>query len=129
MKVYVCDGCDQGFPLSDLWLVTDYGNHECRYCQQCAEMYKGWQALTVIEDKEDYKSRHKKSPDDTDSLIMLSEVAHKRGFRLAAQGQSLKKYESHEKVVEKAQAVFEISYEAGNEDLSQDFEFAGGMDE
>ena len=49
MKVFACDGCDVTFPLSDLTFFLDYG-HECRYCQPCAEMYKGWQIVTTMEE-------------------------------------------------------------------------------
>ena len=87
-------------------------------------------ALIVIENKEDYKLRHKKSPDDTDSLVIISEVAQRRGFRLAARGQTVKKFEEHEKVVEKASKVFEqIEYAADNEDLTMSFEYAGAEEE
>jgi hypothetical protein len=50
MKTIPCDGCNVLFPLSDLTFFLDYGNHECRYCQPCAEIYKGWQIVTTMEE-------------------------------------------------------------------------------
>ena len=50
MKMIVCDGCEVCLPISDLTFVRDYGGHECRYCQPCAEIYTGWMQLTTLEE-------------------------------------------------------------------------------
>lgn len=45
-----CDGCDLPFAVGELTFLVDYGNHECRYCPPCAEMYESWRTLTTIEE-------------------------------------------------------------------------------
>lgn len=82
--------------------------------------YDDSRRLIVIISKEDYKEKFKKSPDATDTGIILTEVARRKGFRLGARGQSQLKGQKFETLVKKAQAVYEdISYEPESiEDLS-----------
>lgn len=45
-----CDGCDEPFPPSTLFYVTDY-THEVRYCRKCAEVYASWVASVQAEER------------------------------------------------------------------------------
>ena len=80
--------------------------------------YDDSKKLIVIIDKGDYKLKYKKSPDDTDSLIVLVEVARRKGLKLAAIGQSKIKFEDFEKEVSKANEVYAgIDYSPMNENF------------
>ena len=86
--------------------------------------------LITIVSKEDYRAKYKKSPDETDSLVILSEVARRKGFRLAAVGETVKRVEEVSKAHEAVQAIFsQVSYSADNEDFTESFQFAGMEDD
>lgn len=53
-----------------------------------------------------YRAKFGKSPDYADSLVCLSEVARRLGFRLAAVGQTVHKHEDWNERVKKSQAVY-----------------------
>lgn len=63
--------------------------------------------------KEDYKLEFKISPDLTDSGVILSEVARRKGFKLARLGNTKKRSVHWEEVAEQAQKVYqEVQYES-----------------
>lgn len=85
--------------------------------------YDDSKKLIVIIDKKEYKLKYKKSPDDTDSLIILVEVARRKGLKLAAIGQSRVKFEDFEKEVTKANDVYlQIDYSPMNENFEPEHE-------
>lgn len=92
--------------------------------------YDDSKKLTVIVSKEEYRKVYRKSPDDTDSAVILTEVARRKGFKLAAVGETVKRVKQSVKVYEEAQSRFnEVSYSRDNEDLGITFEFAGDYDD
>jgi hypothetical protein len=61
----------------------------------------------VIQSKEDYRSNHGgKSPDRADSLVMLLEVARRKGFQLTAVGQTAVVAEDWNTEVKKSQEIY-----------------------
>ena len=58
-----------------------------------------------LQKKKDYKEMFGKSPDLADSLVMLLEVARRKGFRLAAVGQTVNKMLDWSEMFKSAQAV------------------------
>lgn len=59
-----------------------------------------------LQRKVDYKEKFHHSPDFGDSLVMLTEVARRRGFRLAAVGETVQAASDWTKTVENAQSVY-----------------------
>lgn len=65
----------------------------------------------VIVKKEDYKKVFGKSPDLTDSAVILTEVARRKGFRVSVRGQTAVRAQEISETVQAAQAVYaDIDY-------------------
>jgi len=60
----------------------------------------------TITPKEDYKLEYGKSPDATDSAVILTEVARRKGWRLRALGHTKEQVTKWDEQAEKAQAVY-----------------------
>jgi hypothetical protein len=76
--------------------------------------------LITIVSKEDYRLKYKCSPDKTDTIVILIEVARRKGFKLAVVGETVKRVQEVEKVFEQSQEVFaEINYSQDNEEFQE----------
>lgn len=65
-----------------------------------------------LQGKKEYKEKFGKSPDFADCLVGLSEVARRRGFKLAPVGNTVNRYEDFSQHVRKAQEVYStVNYE------------------
>jgi len=60
----------------------------------------------VIEKKEDYKKRCRKSPDYADCCVMILEVARRLGFRLAPIGETITRQQDWESTVKNTHEVY-----------------------
>lgn len=84
----------------------------------CGIKFDSSRKRTVVQDKHEYRAEHQdRSPDRSDSLVMLPEVARRRGFRLKALGETKKVIEEVAIDVNKAQEVY------NEENLWQEEEF------
>jgi len=62
--------------------------------------------LMVMVSKTDYKKLFGKSPDLSDTVAMLLEVARRKGFRLAPVGKTVNRHDEWNRIVEQTQSVF-----------------------
>lgn len=70
----------------------------------------------VIEKKDDYKKRCRKSPDFADSLVIIIEVARRLGFRLSPLGETANKEVSWKALVSNTQQVYvDVNYSEDEE--------------
>lgn len=80
--------------------------------------------LTIVS-KEDYREKYKKSPDKTDTVVIVTEVARRKGFKLAVRGNTVKQVEKVSKEFEKSQSVYEeVSYSSDNEEVGMEISYA-----
>ncbi len=78
----------------------------------CSILFDDSKRLIVVESKKDFRKRNNdKSPDKSDTVVMILEMARKKGFRLAAQGETVKVSSNFDEFARKAGAVY-ISYAA-----------------
>ena len=75
----------------------------------CTVTFDDRKEKIVLTSKEDYRKKFSKSPDLSDSACMCVEVARKKGFRLAALGETVKIAKSFDKLVAAANGVYENS--------------------
>jgi hypothetical protein len=61
----------------------------------------------VLTAKKDYKAKFNKSPDLADTVAMLIEVARRKGFRIAAIGETAKTIQESSDVFTAQQVMFE----------------------
>lgn len=73
----------------------------------CNRQFDDSRKIIKLQSKKEYKLMFKKSPDFGDCLVMLTEVARRRGFKLAAIGNTVNKHHDWQQEVEKTQAVYE----------------------
>ncbi len=66
--------------------------------------------LLVIQSKEQYREDYKKSCDLSDAAVMLVELARRKGFKIAAIGQTKLREQDWEKENEASQAVYDVQY-------------------
>lgn len=84
--------------------------------EMCTIEYDDSKVLRVIVSKQDYKLKFKKSPDYTDSGVILTEVARRKGFKLAVQGQTKVRYGDFEQDFKRNQEVYEhVDYSPNND--------------
>jgi len=80
----------------------------------CSILFDDSKRLIVVESKKEFRKRNNdKSPDKSDTVAMIIEMARKKGFRLAAQGETQKVSGNFDKFVEDASRVYEnVAYES-----------------
>lgn len=67
----------------------------------------GARKLITIVAKEIYREKYKKSPDATDTGVMLTEVARRKGFKLGARGLTVLRSQNFSHVVKSAQSIYQ----------------------
>lgn len=67
----------------------------------------GSRKLITIVSKEIYREKFKKSPDATDTGVMLTEIARRKGFKLGARGLTVLRSQSFDAVVKSAQSIYQ----------------------
>ncbi len=74
----------------------------------CSILFDDSKRLIVVENKKEFRKRNNdKSPDKSDTVAGLIEMARKKGFRLAAQGETVHRKGDFDETVRKASEVFE----------------------
>lgn len=96
--------------------------------EMCTIEYDDSKVLRVIISKQDYKLKFKKSPDATDSGIILTEVARRKGFKLAVQGQTKHRYQNNEDVFKKSQAIYHDTYSMEEVSDEETYAAIGGIE-
>lgn len=83
------------------------GIDEATAAELCSIEFDKSKKRTLIQDKHEYRDKHAgKSPDKSDSFVMLFEVARRLGFKLAAVGQTAKVVEEIDDSMKKADEVY-----------------------
>ena len=79
----------------------------------CSILFDDSKRFIVVESKKDYRKRNNnKSPDKSDTVVGIIEIARKKGFRLAAQGQTINVTVNFDKFAQDANRVYEnVAYE------------------
>lgn len=74
----------------------------------CSLLFDDSKRLIVVESKKDFRKRNNdKSPDKSDTVAMIIEMARKKGFRLAAQGETIKVSVDFERFVQDSNRVYD----------------------
>lgn len=121
-KVYKTKRAFMYFRASDMVDAKQIAGMDSETARElCSLTFNDDKPLINMISKVDYKKAYGKSPDDSDSFIILCEVARRKGFRLAVTGETIHRSQEHEKLVETAHAVYsDISY--SDYESEEDFE-------
>jgi hypothetical protein len=85
----------------------------------CSILFDDSKKLIVLESKKDYRKRNNdRSPDNSDTVAMIVEMARKKGFRLTATGETAKVTGDFDETCRKAGEVYgEVDYSTEETEL------------